>query len=180
MDADPDQVGASGRVSFRSTLDRFTGVGAPHYFAVPTDVAQAMGGKQGARLKVSVDAKYSDHLALRRRGEVFFVSAGEKMRRRCRLVVGTSALLSVEPDPSPHGIPVPKVLREVLRYDTEAGGAFAKLTPGARRTYITRVRKGRTRESRIHLAMAIADELCGRPRGSSQPAHLPKNRYLLG
>lgn len=89
------------------------------------------------------------------------------MRKRCRLTIGSAAMVSVSPDCSPHGIPVPKVLREVFRYDPEAKGAFAKLTPGARRTLITRVRKGRTREARINLALSVADQLCGRPRGTS-------------
>ena len=167
MDADPDPLGAPSRLAFRAALDRFGGEGAPHYLRVPDDVAAAVGGKQGTRLEVTVDGRFTDHLALRRRGEVYFVSAGEKMRRRCRLVIGTVATVRVEPDASPHGIPVPKVLREVLRYDAEAAGAFAKLTPGARRTLITRVRKGRTREGRIRTALAVADELCGRPRGTS-------------
>ena len=149
-------------------LDRFPGAGAPHYFRVPDDVAEALGGKQGTRLRVEVDARFSDHLALRRRGEVYFVSAGARLRKRCRLVVGSTAMLRLTPDDSPHGIPVPKVLREVLRYDAEAKGAFAKLTPGARRTLITRVRKGRTREGRIRIALAVADELARRPRGTSR------------
>ena len=164
MDQDARQVAPA----FRSALDRFAGDGAPHYFRVPSDVAAAVGGKQGTRLKVTVDGTFSDHLALRRRGEVYFVSAGAKMRKRCRLVIGSVAMLRVAPDDSPHGIPVPKVLREVFRYDAEAKAAFAKLTPGARRTLITRVRKSRTRESRIRIALAVADELAGRPRGTSR------------
>ena len=167
MDADAGSV-TPPRLTFRSTLDRFGGEGAPHYLRIPADVASALGGRQGTRLRVTVDGLFTDHLALRRRGEVYFVSAGEKMRRRCRLVIGSPATVSVEPDASPHGIPVPKVLREVFRYDAEARGAFAKLTPGARRTLITRVRKGRTREGRIRVALAVADELCGRPRGTSR------------
>ena len=154
--------------AFASALDRFAGEGAPHYFRVPADVAVALGGKQGTRLRVEVDGRFTDHLALRRRGEIYFVSAGVKMRKRCRLVVGSTAMLRLSPDDSPHGIPVPKVLREVFRYDPKARGAFAKLTPGARRTLITRVRKGRTRESRIRIALAVADELAGRPRGTSR------------
>ena len=182
MDADAHPVGPASPQTFRSTLDRFGGEGAPHYFRIPAEVALALGrqgggtpagpAKQGTRLRVTVDGRFTDHLALRRRGEIYFVSAGEKMRRRCRLVIGTTAMVRIEPDDSPHGIPVPKVLREVLRYDEEAGGAFAKLSPGARRTLITRVRKGRTREGRIRIALAVADELCDRPRGTSRAALL--------
>ncbi len=75
---------------FRSTLQHFPGVGAPHYFAVPEEVAAALGGKQGVRLQsvrlaVTVDAKFTDYLGLRRRSGVFFVSAGVAVRNRCRV-----------------------------------------------------------------------------------------------
>ena len=154
-------------LTFRAVLARFPGVGAPHYLRVPADVAEALGGTQGTRLRVRVGGRFSDHLALRRRGEVYFVSAGEAMRRRCRLALGSEATVAVALDDSRHGIPLPKVLREVFRYDSEAAAAFARLSPGARRTHITRVRKTRTREGRTRVALALADELCGRERGTS-------------
>ena len=68
-----------------STLARFEGTGAPHYLRVPADVAAALGGRQGVWLVVTADGRFTDHLGLRRRGSVFFVSAGEAMRRRCLL-----------------------------------------------------------------------------------------------
>ena len=156
------------RHSFRSTLRRFAGVGAPHYFPVPADVAEAVGGRQGTRLVVTVDGRFTDHLALRCRNGQHFVSAGAAMRKRCRLVLGAEALLRVAPDDCRHGIPVPRVLASVLRHDPEARRAFEALRPGQRRTLITRVRKTRTREGRERCALAIGDELAGRPRGSSR------------
>ena len=155
-------------LTFRSVLARFAGVGAPHYLAVPEDVARAVGGKQGTRLRVRVEGRFTDHLALRRRGGVYFVSAGAAMRKRCRLTLGSEAVVSVEPDDAKHGIPLPRALASVLRHDRDARRAFEALTPGARRTLITRVRKTRTREARERSALAIADELAGRPRGTSR------------
>ena len=154
--------------TFRAALHRFPGAGAPHYLPVPTAVAEALGGTQGTRLRVGVDGRFSDHLALRRRGDVYFVSAGEAMRRRCRLSLGSEAKVTLSPDDSRHGIPLPKVMREVFRYEPEAAAAFAKLSPGKRRTHITRVRKTRTREGRIRVALALVDELRGRERGATR------------
>ncbi len=154
--------------AFPSHLARFDGNGAPHYLPIPSDVAESVGGRQGLRLIVTIDGRFTDHLALRRRGEVFFVSAGETMRRRCRLTIGSSVMMRVAPDDAPHGIPVPRVLASVLRHDQEARQAFEALSPGARRTLITRVRKTRTREARERCALGIADELAGRPRGASR------------
>ena len=163
-------MSASAKTShaFRSALRRFPGAGAPHYFEVPADVAKAVGGKQGLRLRVSVDGRFSDHLALRRRNGVFFVSAGAAMRKRCRLLLGSEAAITVSHDPSKHGIPLPRPLASVLKHDPDAKRAFERLSPGARRTLITRVRKSRTREGKERCALAIADELAGRPRGSSR------------
>ncbi len=155
-------------LTFRSTLQRFPGVGAPHHFAVPADVAEALGGKQGIRLAVTVDAKFTDYLGLRRRNGVFFVSAGVAMRKRCRLVLGAEATLSLTPDDSRHGIPLPRVLATVLRHDPAARRAFERLPVGARRTLITQVRKAATREGRERKALSVADELAGRPAGSSR------------
>ena len=152
---------------FVAALARFPGVGAPHYLRVPQDVAETLGGTQGTRLLVRVGRRFTDHLALRRRAEVYFISAGEAMRRRCRLVLGSEATVAVALDFSRHGIPLPKVLREVFRYEPEAAAAFAKLSPGARRTHITRVRKTRTREGRIRVSLALVDELLGRARGTT-------------
>lgn len=155
-------------LTFVTVLARFPGAGAPHYLAVPTDIAASVGGKQGTRLRVTVGGRFTDHLALRRRGDTFFVSAGEAMRKRCRLLIGTEVAVAVELDDAKHGIPVPRPLASVLRHDRDARRAFEALTPGARRTLITRVRKTRTREGRERCALAIADELAGRPRGSSR------------
>ncbi len=153
--------------TFRSRLARFDGAGAPHYLAIPADVAEAIGGRQGMRLVVTVDGRFTDHLALRRRGDTYFVSAGEAMRRRCRLVIGSEVAVRVALDDAPHGIPVPRVLASVLTHDAAARSAFDALSPGARRTLITRVRKTRTREAKERCALGIADELAGRPRGAS-------------
>lgn len=157
-----------GPTSFRTRLARFEGTGAPHYLAIPTEVAATLGGRQGLRLIVTVDGRFTDHLALRRRGDTYFVSAGEAMRRRCRLVIGSEVTLSLGLDDAPHGIPVPRVLTTILRHDPDARQAFGALSPGARRTLITRVRKTRTREAKERCALGIADELAGRPRGASR------------
>ena len=154
--------------AFRSRLRRFDGRGAPHYFAIPPEVAEALGGRQGFRLVVTVDGRFSDHLGLRRRGDTYFVSAGAAMRRRCRLAIGTEAQLAVARDESRYGIPLPRPLASVLRHDPSARNAFEALSPGARRTLITRVRKTATTEGRARCALDIADELAGRPRGASR------------
>ena len=144
---------------FQSRLARFAGTGAPHYFAIPPHVARELGGRQGLRLRVTVNDHFTDFLGLRRRGEVYFLSAGEKMRRRCRLDIGSEARVQVSQTIIDDGIPLPRAFAEVLRYEPVARDAFAKLSPGARRTLITRVRKTRTREGRIRISLRLAEEL---------------------
>ncbi len=91
----------------------------------------------------------------------FFVTASKEVRKRFGIELYDEVTLTISPDDSEYGMPVPEELVELWAVDEEAYTVFHKLTPGKQRGLIYQISKPKGTETRIKKAVQISEYLKG-------------------
>lgn len=89
----------------------------------------------------------------------YFVTVSKNIRQRFGLKEGDEVRLTIHPDDSDYGMPLPEELAELWALDEEAKRLFHALTPGKQRGLIYQVDKPKGAATRVKKAVQIHEYL---------------------
>ena len=89
----------------------------------------------------------------------YFVNVNAEIQKKLNLKVGETVNVSIEPDTSKYGLPMPEELQAIFDMDADGNRIFHDLTPGKQRTLLHLIGKPKSTEIRIKKAIAVVDYL---------------------
>lgn len=89
----------------------------------------------------------------------YFVNVNAAIQKKAGIGVDDDVDVTIEPDVSKYGLPMPEELEAIFAIDEEVDMLFHKLTPGKQRTLLHIIGKPKSSETRIKKAMIITDYL---------------------
>ena len=132
-----------------------------HHVIIPNEVVDmfdALPSKR--RVLCSLNDEITIHSSLIPDGKgQYFIMLNKQVRDKLFLQVGSMVQLSLLPDESEYGMPMPDELRECLIQDPEGEKVFESLTPGKKRSLIYVVSKVKSPDLRMRKAMVIVTHL---------------------
>ena len=146
---------------FTSTLELSTNKLWGCHFAVPQFVSDAIPVRDQARRVVCVLNEKSEwQCALLPRGDgSFLITVNKKLQTTLSIKPGSSVRVSLRPDESEYGLPMPEELAELLAQDAEGHRLMHALTPGKLRTLLYIVGQPKSSDLRLHRALAVVEHL---------------------
>ncbi|ODS80686.1 MAG: hypothetical protein ABS46_13505 [Cytophagaceae bacterium SCN 52-12] len=146
-------------VCFESVIGRYEGFRG-HYIDVPEEAARHFSTPRHLRLLCSIEGGEEFHCALRPKGNgAFEISVGTPVRKAGKLRLGQKVAVSLRPDHSAYGRPMPEELAELLAIDEEGDRLFHAARPGTQRGILYYINNGRTVQTRIDRAILMIDRL---------------------
>jgi len=146
---------------FTATLELSTNKLWGCHFAVPQVVAEAIPLRDQTRRAVCVlNEKTEWQCALLPRGDgSYLVTVNKKLQTTLRIQPGSTVRVSLRPDDSEYGLPMPEELAELLAQDEEGHRLMHALTPGKLRTLLYIVGQPKTSDKRLQRALVIVDHV---------------------
>ena len=89
----------------------------------------------------------------------YFITVNKELRRTYHLDIGDEATLTIEPDDSEYGLPVPEEVSELWNLDPEARRVFHSLSPGHQRNLLYQIDKLKRPETRAKRTVQFHDYL---------------------
>lgn len=137
-----------------------------HYVLVPAEVRQQFYTKGPARVVATIGslAPFQCGLMPMRTGEGYLI-VNKARQKVLRLSQGDKVEVSIQPDISEFGAPMPEELEAVLAQDPDAKATFDGLTAGKKRAVMYAVMRCKGVEARIEAAVkALTDPRTGHAR----------------
>ena len=128
---------------------------------VPKAIEKALQAAQVKRVSITLNKQLTCTRPVLSKGKglgLYFV-INATLRKKLELKDGDEVHVSIEPDESPYGQPMPDELAELLAMDEEANTLFHKLTPGRQRRIIQISSANKTEETRLRKAVRCIDYL---------------------
>lgn len=123
------------------------------------DAERVIHGKS-RRVVCSINGSSERQCALIPDGKnAYVITVNKSLRDSLGLSFGSSLRISLRPDDSKYGLPMPAELREVFRQDKAADKRFHALTPGRQRTLLYIINSGKSLDDRIFRAVTITRHL---------------------
>ncbi len=146
-------------IRFESVIMRYQGFRG-HYIDVPAEVSRHFSSPRNLRLLCSIEGEEEFHCALRPKGSGDFeISVGTPVRKAGKLRLGQKVAVSLRPDHSTYGRPMPEELAELLAIDEEGDKLFHAAKPGTQRDILYYINNGRTVQTRIDRAILMIGRL---------------------
>ncbi len=146
-------------IRFGSVIRRHEGFRG-HYIDVPAEASCHFSNPRNLRLLCSIEGGEEFHCALRPKGNgTFEISVGTPVRKAGKLRLDQKVVVSLRPDPSAYGRPMPEELVELLAIDEEGSRVFHAAKPGVQRGILYYINNGRTIQTRIDRAILMIDRL---------------------
>ena len=147
-------------VKFTAALEASAEAAGWHYITVSREIGERFQTDGRTRRVVcTLNGKLSIQCALMPSGGNFFILVSKKVRSAVGISAGDTVKLSLVPDTSKYGFPMPEEFAEVLAQDTDGDKLFHALTPGKQRSLIFTVSSGKDVDRRIHRALIILEPL---------------------
>ncbi len=146
---------------FHSTLEESTNKLWGCHFAVPQMVAETLiAQREDRRVVCTLNEKTPYQCAMLPRGDgTFLVTVNKKIQKDLGLKIGSRVQVSLHPDESEYGLPMPEEMAEVLAQDEVGNRLFHALTPGKLRTLLYIVGKPKNPDVRVQTALTIVEHL---------------------
>ncbi|MCY7328407.1 MAG: DUF1905 domain-containing protein [Saprospiraceae bacterium] len=146
---------------FTSTLEESTNKLWGCHFAIPPMVAGVLiEQREDRRVVCTLHEKTAYQCAMLPRGDgTFLITVNKKIQKELGLKIGSRVQVSLHPDESEYGLPMPEEMAEVLAQDEIGNRLFHALTPGKLRTLLYIVGKPKDADARVHLALLIVEHL---------------------
>jgi hypothetical protein len=87
------------------------------------------------------------------------ITVNKKLQTQLKIKEGSVLQVSLWPDESEYGLPMPEELKEVLEQDEEGNRIFHALTPGKIRTLLYLAGQPKSSDIRLRRSIAILDHL---------------------
>ena len=129
-------------------------------FEVPTEIAVAYLNAGAKRIQCVMNDSVTFQCAIMPYGDGrYFVNVNAALQKKVVASVGDVLRISIKPDNSKYGLPMPEELQAIFDIDEISDQLFHKLTPGKQRTLLHIIGKPKSSEIRIKKAMVITDYL---------------------
>jgi hypothetical protein len=137
-----------------------------HYFEVPPEVVQQLGGTFKVRVLCTINDKltFQGGLVALGNGSGYISINNARLKQLC-LQSGNEVQVKLEPDESEFGMEFPDELTELLSQDEEGKRRFYLLPPGKQRYIIYYVAGVKNSQLRIDRALLLINNLKQLPLG---------------
>ncbi len=147
-------------ITITSTLERSDNKLWGAHFGVSRDNAAKLIRRTSRRVVCSINGSPERQCALVPNGRgAYVVTVNKALRTILGLTFGAKLRITLRPDDSKYGLPMPPELREVFRQDKPASKRFHALTPGKQRTLLYIINSGKTLDERVFRAITIVRHL---------------------
>jgi len=147
-------------MKFNSTLVESATAVWGYYLLVPEQIAKKMINRSGKRVLCSINGSEPFQSGLMPEGEGnWFVNVNKKLRQNLRLNPGDKVEVSLTPDQSQYGLPMPESFEELLSQDKLGHQHFHALTAGKQRNLIYLVGQVKSESIQIRRALVILNHL---------------------
>jgi hypothetical protein len=164
-------------VDFIGTLNRFDSNLWHFHIKIEKELAEGVISKEGRRVVCTLQQVESFQGALMPYGNgQFFININNQLRKKLRLNEFDEVLVSLVPDTSKYGLPMPLEFQELLRQDVAGNDFFEALTGGKKRTLLFIIAKPKSPDLRIRNGMVILEHL-KRNRGGLHSC-ISRNRQI--
>lgn len=137
-----------------------------HYVLVPAEIRQQFYTKGPARVVATIGPlePFQCGLMPMRTGQGYLI-VNKARQKALKLAHGDKVGVSIAPDTSEYGAPMPEELDAVLAQDPDAKATFDNLTAGKKRAVMYAVNRAKGVEARIEAAVkALTDPRTGHAR----------------
>jgi hypothetical protein len=145
---------------FATTISVSAVLGGMRYAPVPPEVSSPIREAKIKRLVAQLNDGQQWSCALGSAGPGEFMIMVSKARLDAHgLRVGSLAQMSLRPDTSRYGMPVPEALAEVFEFDPDIEVAFQRLLPGRQRNHLHVIGSAKSEETAAKRIAALLREL---------------------
>ena len=145
---------------FVTTISVSEVLGGMRYAPVPPEVSAPIREAKVKRLVAQLNDGEEWSCALGSAGPGEFMIMVSKARLDAHgLRVGSLAQMSLRPDTSRYGMPVPEALAEVFEFDPDLEVAFQRLLPGRQRNHLHVIGSAKSEETAAKRIAALLREL---------------------
>ena len=147
---------------FTAILEKSTNKLWGSHLRVPQPVAEKLVRGGSRRVLRTLNGSEAHQCALLPYGEgTFVLSVNRKWCEVLHLEIGSPVKVSLQPDESKYGLPMPAELKELFRQDREGNRLFHSLTQGRQRTLLYIIGSARDSQARAWRASIIIRHLRG-------------------
>jgi len=127
---------------------------------IPNEISQPIVEAHGKRIVCQINGKIAYQCALMPDGNGgYFVLLNKDNRKKLGVDIGDEIELSIQPDESKYGLPMPEEFEEFLLQDPELDRLFHDLTPGKQRALLHQIGSPKRAETRMKKAVVVAEYL---------------------
>jgi len=129
------------------------------FIEVPTEIAEKFSTETNTRIVAIFEKNYPKHSALRRtKNGNFIITLSKGFLNDMKKELGELVNLTIEPDQSKYGMPIPEEWQAFLDQDDELRVKFEALTPGRIRGYLHYLGQPKTIDGRIKRCLDFAEK----------------------
>jgi len=134
----------------------------PGYYGIliPVDIVERMSSAEHRRVICTIENSITFHCAMMPGGDdVYYIYINKETRKKLGLDYGSKISVSLRPDESKYGMPLPEEMAEMFALDEEVDKIFHALTPGKQRSLIHLIAKNKRPATRINKTVAMFEYL---------------------
>ncbi len=127
---------------------------------VPADIGDQFKEKNKTRLIATYNGSEKAFCAFMPATEKgYWLTINKEIRTKLKLQEGDRVDVSLEPDESEYGIPLPEEMEELLLQDELGSKVFHTLTPGKQRSLLWMIGKPKNSDTRLKKALGVMEYL---------------------
>lgn len=147
-------------VTYKSKIYKLEHLVGMHYFEVPVDVIEKLGGKFKMRLLCTINGKLTFQGGIVALGNGNgYISINAARLKKLGLKFKDEVSVTLKKDESKYGMAMPEELKELLDQDEEGMRRFKMLPPGKQRYIIYYVGMVKSSQKRIDRAILLITNL---------------------
>ncbi len=146
--------------TFKAQLNRFDSDLWGHHFMVPMDVSAYFIEGNNKRLICKINNTIEFQCALMPDGDDrYFINLNKSRCKKIKAEIGDDLQVSLKPDTSKYGLPMPEEFEAVLDSDDEGNHLFHALTPGKQRNLLYIAGQPKSSDIRIRKSLIMIEHL---------------------
>ncbi len=131
-----------------------------YHIVVPTKIYDFYKKKDQKRLICSInELEPYPSAILNVKGGYYYINLNKDRMKKLKIKPGDKVDVTLEPDTSEYGMPMPLELEEIFVQDSVVKSIFSKLTPGKQRSLLYIIGKIKTESKRIEKAIIMTNYL---------------------
>jgi len=146
--------------SFKGKIENLRSSVWGHAVEVPTKILDYYKKKEVTRLIATINKLTKIHCAFIPNGKgKAYILFNKELRKEHNIIAGDLVSISLIPDGSKYGIPLPEEMEELFYQDPKGNEVFHSLSPGKQRSLLYLVGKPKSPKTRLKKAITIIEYL---------------------